>query len=63
MRWMSSTGNCKRLEIVVSDKWTSKDLNILSQILQSFKGNIESAIVDAPIVEMVQFSDYSSLEI
>ncbi|VDD86571.1 unnamed protein product [Enterobius vermicularis] len=53
MRWMSSTGNCKRLEIVVSDKWTSKDLNILSQILQSFKGNIESAIVDAPIARLL----------
>lgn len=41
------------VELIVDEKWKSKDVIVLCQIMNTFRKSINSAIIDAPIAEMV----------
>lgn len=50
--------NGRRIEIVVNDQWTSKDVILLHHIMEIFRKSLQSITLDAPIVELVNFCLY-----
>lgn len=49
MRFANET----RVEILVDDSWTSKDVMVLHGAMDAFRGNLRRISLDAPIVELV----------
>ncbi|KAI1711710.1 F-box domain protein [Ditylenchus destructor] len=54
MRLEPKADNSSRVEIIVDDSWTSKDVSLLRHVLVDvFRRNLRRITLDAPIVELV----------
>jgi hypothetical protein len=58
------SGREVRIEILMDESWTSKDVSRLHSVLQTFRKSLKRISLDAPIVELVRrtFHGYNLLE-
>jgi len=54
------SGRNVRIEILMDESWTSKDVSRLHSVLQTFRKSIKRISLDAPIVELVRRASIKS---